>query len=315
MQIVKIHHPYSKEMIPKDPVVLALGFFDGVHRGHQAVIKQACQKAQEQNLKVAAMTFDHHASVVFEQPHQKFSPLSYLTSVERKAELMDELGVDILYVVDFTSAFGSLNPEDFVQQYMVDLNAKVVVAGFDYTFGPAELANMDTLPALAQSRFEVVKVPKIIFKDDKIGSGKIREMVTEGDIDEADSHLGYAFQTRGVVVHGEARGRELGFPTANIVSDENQITPGIGIYVVEIKVGERWYKGMASVGKNVVFGEGRPVTTEINILDFKEAIYGETVKIKWYHRLRGEVKFDSVDGLIEQLHHDEEDTREFFNKF
>ena len=234
-------------MIPKDPVVLALGFFDGVHRGHQAVIKQACQKAQEQNLKVAAMTFDHHASVVFEQPHQKFSPLSYLTSVERKAELMDELGVDILYVVDFTSAFGSLNPEDFVQQYMVDLNAKVVVAGIDYTFGPAELANMDTLPALAQSRFEVVKVPKIIFKDDKIGSGKIREMVTEGDIDEADSHLGYAFQTRGVVVHGEARGRELGFPTANIVSDENQITPGIGIYVVEIKVGERWYKGMASV--------------------------------------------------------------------
>ncbi|MCZ3394489.1 riboflavin kinase, partial [Enterococcus faecium] len=101
---------------------------------------------------------------------------------------------------------------------------------------------------------------------------------------------------------------------ANIVSNENQITPGIGIYVVEIKVGGQWYKGMASVGKNVVFGEGRPVTTEINILDFKEAIYGETVKVKWYHRLRGEIKFDSVDALIEQLHQDEADTREFFNK-
>lgn len=313
MQIVRIHHPYSKKIIPAEPVALALGFFDGVHRGHQAVIKQACQKAREQHLKVAAMTFNHHASVVFEQD-RNFSPLSYLTSVERKAELMRELGVDILYVVDFTSAFGSLNPEDFVQQYMVDLNAKVVVAGFDYTFGPAELANMDTLPALAQGRFEVIKVPKIILKNDKIGSGKIREMVSLGNIDDANAYLGYVFQTSGVVVHGEARGRELGFPTANIVSNENQITPGIGIYVVEIKVGDRWYKGMASVGKNVVFGEGRPVTTEINILDFKEAIYGETVKVKWYHRLRGEIKFDSVNALIAQLHQDEADTREFFNK-
>lgn len=312
MQIIKIHHPYQKEIIPEDPVVLALGFFDGVHRGHQAVIQKANEIAHEHGIKVAAMTFDHHSSVVFPKAHHKFSSLSYLTSIERKSELMEELGVDILYVVNFTSAFGHLSPDDFVQQYMVDLNAKVVVAGFDYTFGPQRTANMNTLPKLADGRFEVVKVDKIIFNDRKIGSTTIREMVSEGNIDEADRYLGYPFQTSGLVVHGEARGRELGFPTANIVTNENQITPGIGIYVVEIQIAGRWYPGMASVGKNVVFGEGRPVTTEINILDFKQSIYGETVKVRWYHRLRGEVKFDSVAALIEQLHRDELDTRAFF---
>jgi riboflavin kinase/FMN adenylyltransferase len=312
MEIIKIHHPYQKAMIPIDPVVLALGFFDGVHRGHQAVIRKAAEIAQAKGLKVAAMTFDHHSSVVFEPKEPQFSPLSYLTSVERKAELMQELGVDLFYVVDFTSAFGSLSPEAFVDQYMVGLNAKTVVAGFDYTFGPAELANMDTLPALANERFDVVKVDKINHHENKIGSGRIREMVVNGDIDGADRYLGYPFQTSGVVVHGEARGRQLGFPTANIVSNENQLTPGIGIYVVEVKIADQWYQGMASVGRNVVFGEGRPVTTEINILDFKQAIYGETVKVRWYSRLRGEIKFGSVDELIDQLHRDEVNTREFF---
>ncbi|KRN95197.1 riboflavin biosynthesis protein RibF [Pediococcus stilesii] len=314
MEIIKIHHPYQKEIIPEGPVVLALGFFDGVHRGHQAVIQKASEIAHEKHLKVAAMTFDHHSSVVFPKPHHKFSSLNYLTSVDRKAELMEELGVDLLYVVNFTSSFGSLSPKDFVEQYMVGLHAEAVVAGFDYTFGPIETANMDTLPGLAADRFEVVRVPKIIFNERKIGSTKIREMISNGNIDDANRYLGYPFQTKGLVVHGEARGRELGFPTANIVSNENQITPGIGIYVVEMQISGRWYKGMASVGRNVVFGDGRPVTTEINILDFKQAIYGETVRVRWYHRLRGEVKFNSVEELIEQLHRDEADTRTFFEK-
>lgn len=222
--------------------------------------------------------------------------------------------MDILYVVNFTSAFGSLTPQEFVDQYMVGLNAEVVVAGFDYTFGPVATANMDTLPEIAQHRFEVVKVPKIIAQGQKIGSTAIRNAVADGEIDKANRYLGYPFETNGLVVHGEARGRTLGFPTANIVSNPNQITPGIGIYVVEIKIADKWYQGMASVGRNVVFGDGRPVTTEINILDFNQEIYGETVRVKWHHRLRGEVKFASVDALIAQLHQDEADTRAFFKK-
>ncbi|WP_119178862.1 riboflavin biosynthesis protein RibF [Pediococcus acidilactici] len=314
MQIIKIHHPYDKKMIPEEKVVLALGFFDGMHRGHQAVIQKAREIANAKGLALAAMTFDHHASVVFPKPQHRFSALSYLTSVSRKAELMEAAGVDILYVVNFTSAFGSLTPQEFVDQYMVGLNAEVVVAGFDYTFGPVATANMDTLPEIAQHRFEVVKVPKIIAQGQKIGSTAIRNAVADGEIDKANRYLGYPFETNGLVVHGEARGRTLGFPTANIVSNPNQITPGIGIYVVEIKIADTWYQGMASVGRNVVFGDGRPVTTEINILDFNQEIYGETVRVKWHHRLRGEVKFASVNALIAQLHQDEADTRAFFKK-
>ena len=315
MKIIRLHEPYDKNLISSEPIVLAMGFFDGVHLGHQRVLKKAVEIGKENNQKVAAMTFDHHASVVFQNKNQKFSGLSYLTSVNRKAELMKNIGVDLLYVVDFTSALGSLSPDTFVQEYMVDLHAKTVVAGFDYTYGPANVANMENLPKFADKRFKVVKIDKFDINQKKVGSSLIRNLITDGNIDDANKYLGYSFQTQGVVVHGEARGRTLGFPTANIVSSENQIIPGIGIYVVMIKIGHKWYQGMASVGKNIVFGSGRPVTTEINILDFHQAIYGETAKIKWIHRLRGEENFASVADLVVQLHQDEADTRNFLKKY
>ncbi|WP_353990286.1 riboflavin biosynthesis protein RibF [Pediococcus argentinicus] len=314
MKIIKMRHPYQNDLIPNDEVVLALGFFDGVHRGHQEVLKKARMVAEEKNLKLAAMTFDHHPSVVFNHRRGSTIGTKYLTSVERKATLMDDLGVDILYVVNFTSLFAKQNPEEFIQNYIIGLHAKSVVAGFDYTFGPQETANMTTLPVLSNGRFDVYSVNPVQQDLVKVSSTQTRDWIIDGDIDSANEFLGYPFETKGLVVHGEARGRTLGFPTANIISDINQITLGIGIYVAEIKIGSQWYHAMASVGRNVVFGDGRPVTTEINILDFNGEVYGETVKIRWYHRLRGEEKFASVEDLIDQLNVDEQNTRDFFKK-
>ncbi|MGB7366485.1 riboflavin biosynthesis protein RibF [Carnobacterium jeotgali] len=312
MEIIKLRHPYQANEIPEDEVVLALGFFDGVHRGHQEVIGRAKNIADKNNLKLAVMTFNQHPSIVFKKldPDQH----KYLSTVSRKEELMDKIGVDYLYEVDFTSAFASLSPQDFVEQYIINLHAKTVVAGFDYTFGKKEVASMEHLPMYANNRFDIVVVEKQTLKEKKISSTRIRLALEIGDMAVANKLLGYTYATPGRVVHGDARGRLLGFPTANIEVENFVKLPRIGVYAVEILVGGQVYKGMASIGHNVTFEPNRPLTVEVYILDFSDDIYGEEVTVFWHDYLRGEEKFDSIDALIAQLKQDELDTVHFFEK-
>ncbi|RHH69569.1 MULTISPECIES: bifunctional riboflavin kinase/FAD synthetase [Vagococcus] len=311
MQIINIHHPYDPEKLPQDDVVLALGFFDGVHRGHQEVINTAKKIANEKGLKLAVMTFNHHPAVVFQKiDHKK---MKYITTIEQKEERMTRLGVDYLYVIEFTSSFAGLSPQEFVDEYMVGLHAKVVVAGFDYTYGKKDTANMSVLPTYAKDRFEIVEVQKLSDREEKVSSTAIRECMKIGDMRAANQLLGYAYETTGVVVHGDKRGRLLGFPTANIKAPSYSLLPKVGVYVVKIKVADKWYMGMAQIGYNITFETNRPMTIEVNILDFSDDIYGEQVSVEWLHFLRGEKKFDNVDGLIAQLKQDEQDTREYFD--
>lgn len=311
MQIINIHHPYDPEKLPQDDVVLALGFFDGVHRGHQEVINTAKKIANEKGLKLAVMTFNHHPAVVFQKiDHKK---MKYITTIEQKEERMMRLGVDYLYVIEFTSSFAGLSPQEFVDEYMVGLHAKVVVAGFDYTYGKKDTANMSVLPTYAKDRFEIVEVQKLSDREEKVSSTAIRECMKIGDMRAANQLLGYAYETTGVVVHGDKRGRLLGFPTANIKAPSYSLLPKVGVYVVKIKVADKWYMGMAQIGYNITFETNRPMTIEVNILDFSDDIYGEQVSVEWLHFLRGEKKFDNVDGLIAQLKQDEQDTREYFD--
>ncbi|MDV7718874.1 riboflavin biosynthesis protein RibF [Pediococcus ethanolidurans] len=310
MRIIYLHHPYKTQQIPQTEVVLAMGFFGGVHLGHQAVIKKARAEATKRKMPLAAMTFDHHPSVVFPKPG--LNGLHYLSSVKRKAELMEDFGVDILYVVSFTSSLAHLKPQEFVDQYMVALHAKVIVAGFDYTYGPREIADMAHLPSYSKNRFDIITVDEFLLDGQKVSSTRIRNDLEKSNVDHANKFLGYVYQTSGLVVHGEARGRTLGFPTANVLSDPWVRIPGIGIYAVQLKVGTKWLPAMASVGRNVTFGENRPITLEINIFDFDQEIYGEQVSVKWYHYVRGEIKFANAAELVEQLKMDEKNIRKYF---
>lgn len=311
MQVINIHHPYDPEKLPKDDVVLALGFFDGVHRGHKEVITRAKNIAEAKNMKLAVMTFNHHPAVVFQKVDHK--KMKYITTIEQKEERMAALGVDYLYVIEFTSSFAGLSPQDFVDEYMVGLHAKVVVAGFDYTYGKKDVANMTVLPDYAKGRFEVVEVEKLSDKEEKVSSTAIRECMKIGDMEAANKLLGYAYETTGTVVHGDKRGRLLGFPTANIKVPSYSLLPTGGVYVVKIKVANIWYMGMAQIGYNITFESNRPMTIEVNILDFSDDIYGEQVSVEWLHFLRGEKKFENVEGLIAQLKQDEQDTRKYFD--
>lgn len=313
MEIIALHHPYEKKSIPDAEVVLVLGFFDGVHRGHQEVIETGRKLAAEKKLKLAVMTFNHHPAVVFKKV--KDNPVKYLSSLRQKEERMAALGVDFLYEVDFTSAFSAQKPQAFVDHYIVALHAKVAVAGFDYTYGKkSEKADIAHLADYAKGRFEVVVVEKQTKDQEKISSSRIRELLAAGDIEAANNLLGFVYETRGVVVHGDARGRELGYPTANIQVDPQMILPTEGVYVNEILVGKTWYKAMGSIGHNDTFEANRPLTVELNILDFQQDIYGEKVAVRWYHMLRGQVAFDSVEGLITQLAEDKRNTADYFSE-
>ena len=304
-----LHYPIQNFKQPVRQVV-AMGFFDGVHLGHQAVIKRAKAEADALGVPLAVLTYDPHPSIAFKALTE---PLKYLTVVKQKAQLLETLGVSEMYKMQFTSQLAGLSPQVFVDEVLMLLNPVAVVAGFDHLYGSDKnQANMANLAIYAKARFDVIIVPEFDDLGLKIGSSKIRSALCVGDMQTVNRQLGRIYHTTGIVVHGEARGRELGFPTANVLTPELEWLPGIGIYAVKISIAGQWHIGMASIGRNVTFGDNRPITVEINILDFNQAIYGEDVTVAWHHHLRGEVKFNQVDDLITQLEKDKVATRTYF---
>lgn len=312
MEVIHIHHPLDQRQIPDEPVVLAMGFFDGVHRGHQAVINRAKIEANQRGVKLAVLTYDHHPALVY-RPLQA-DDQKYLSPTARKLHQLDRLGVDRVFLVNYTGEFASQNPQEFVDNYLVAFHTVAAVAGFDHTYGKKEVATMALLPGYAQGRFDVITVPEEARAAEKVSSTRIRQAMKVGDIDLVNQLLGYTYRSTGLVVHGEARGRTIGYPTANVLAPTDEWVPGIGIYTARLKVGAIWYPGMVSVGRNVTFGDHRPITVEMNLLDFQGNLYGEPVEVEWHHRLRGEVKFADADGLVAQLKQDELDTRAYFKQ-
>ncbi|TMS99242.1 riboflavin biosynthesis protein RibF [Apilactobacillus kunkeei] len=309
MEIIKLHHPLSSDFNQSEKLVLAMGYFDGIHLGHQKVLEKARDIAIKKDLPLAVLTYDHKPAVVYKQlsPHDRRN----IIMPDSKNEMFESLGVNKVFVINYSFSFQNQTPQEFVDNYLVKFNADTVVAGMDHTYG-AKNATMALLPNYAKDRFDVVVVDLADYQLEKISSTRIRKNLDEGHIQTVNHLMGRPFQTRGTVVHGFARGRELGYPTANIEHDELQWLPTIGVYVVDVFIGNQKYHGMASIGRNVTFGDKNPITVEINILDFNDNIYGEVLKVDWLYRIRGEVKFEGIDKLIKQLQSDEDFTRHYF---
>lgn len=312
MKIIKLNHPYQDHLIEDDPIVLALGFFDGIHKGHQKVIQTAKAMAESHGYKLAVMSFNQHPSVIF----QGVSPESirYLSPESRKVELLEELGVDLFYMVNFTKEFASLTPQEFVDQYIVGLHTKIVVAGFDYTYGKRDIANMRVLPQYSKNRFTIITIPEQRNSKGKISSTAIRAALLNGNVAEANKLFGYDYVMDGKVVHGFGRGgKKLGYPTANIEVSNDTFLLKNGVYIVEMDVDGTWIPGMASIGFNPTFNDVTKITIEVHLLDFNEDIYDKVVKVKWLYYLRDELKFDSLEALMVQLKEDELITRKYFS--
>lgn len=280
--------------------VLVLGYFDGLHRGHKVLFDKAKEIAKRDNLALTVLTFNESPRLAL----SRFTPdlLLSLTSPEKRYEKFAEYGVDYLYLIDFTSTFSKLSAKNFLENYIKQLRAKTIVIGFDYKFGHDR---KDAIDLAQQFNGDVVVVPEVQDNGEKISSTRIRQLIFDGNIKEVNRLLGYNFSTRGIVVHGDARGRTIGFPTANLAPIDNVFLPGDGVYVSDIIVNGKSYRAMTSVGKNITFG-GTELRLEANIFDFKDEIYDETVEIIWLDKIRDMVKFAGADELIEQLKSDKE---------
>lgn len=307
MQIIHLTYPITHK-ITDCKVVLALGFFDGVHLGHQHLIRRAKEEAQKQQLPLMVMTFDRHPSEIYAGK----TDFRYIDSLEEKAAKMQALGVNYLVVAHFTEGFSHLSGQEFVDQVIIKLQATVVVAGFDYTYGPKEIANMANLPKFAAGRFKIVTISKQTFQGKKIGSTEIRQAIQAGKMDLATELLGRHYLMSGVVEHGKRNGHRLGFPTANLKVNPKKVIPKIGVYATKTLVNGHWYDSMTSVGYNVSIDQERKIYIESNLFDFDQNIYGQKIVIKWYQYTRGEIKFNSLTELKHQLERDQQQIKAYF---
>ena len=298
MKIRRINN--ELEINQEEDTVLVLGYFDGLHKGHQTLFKEARKIAEEQGLKIAVLTFPESPKLAF----VRYQPdlMLHLNHPEERAAHLENLGVDYLYLIDFTSHFSKNTAQEFFDKYVAALKAKAVVAGFDYHFG-SDKRKAEELADYFDGR--IVIVSSVNQDEEKISSTRIRETIQNGDVAKAHQLLGYPLSTRGIVVHGNARGRTIGYPTANLAPLDRVILPADGVYVVDVEHNGKIYRGMASVGKNVTF-EGDELRFEANLFDFAEEIYGDTIRIIWLDKIRDMVKFDGIEELVGQLKSDEE---------
>ncbi len=314
MNVIHLKYPHQlTQETNKLAYSLAVGFFDGVHKGHQAVINSAKEKAQQLGIQSAVMTFDPHPSIVLGRRNEK---VFYITPLAQKLDTLEKLNIDTVFVVNFTSDFAKLTPEEFIKHFILDLNVKHVTAGFDFSFGAFGKGNMETMKQLSNGQFDVTVVEKQEDTEEKISSTRIRNYLQDGQMEQVRTLLGRAFEVPGIVVHGDKRGRTMGFPTANVQAMEGCYIPATGVYAVKILVQNEWYDGVCNVGYKPTFKnpDQKQLSIEVHILNFDKNIYGEEVVVGWYKRIRSERKFDGINALIEQIELDKQEAIEYFNQ-
>lgn len=305
MDIYKLNYPSHVTTGKIEQYSLAIGFFDGLHKGHQAVIQQAIDKAKELNVRSAVMTFNPHPSHILGGGKNK---IGYITAFEEKIRLLEGMGVDTLFVVNFDKPLAGLSPEQFVDIFIKELGVRHVTAGFDYTFGSRGAGTMEKMAELSGEIYDTTVVGKVTDTDDKISSTRIRKLLSNGNVEGASSLLGRKFRTIGVVVDGEKKGRQLGFPTANVLPPEGSILPANGVYAVRFLVEGKSYEGVCNVGVKPTFNNPdiQQAIIEVHVLDFNDDLYGKEVAVDWIKRIRDEKKFDSLDALIAQISKDKD---------
>lgn len=313
MDIHKLQYPDHTTTGLNERYSVAVGFFDGLHKGHQAVIRAAQDKAVELGIRSAVMTFDPHPSHLFGGGNNK---VSYITQFPEKVRLLQELGVDTLFVVTFDWALASLTPEQFIEVFIKGLGIEHVTGGFDFTFGSKGAGTMEMMESLSGGAYGTTVVGKVSDGEEKVSSTRIRELLEKGDVSDTAHLLGRPFRTIGTVGHGDKRGRLLGFPTANLVPEPDTLLPANGVYAVRFSFDNQTMGGVCNVGVKPTFqnpDQMRP-SVEVHVLDFEGDLYGKEVAVDWIAHIRAERKFDSVDALVRQIGLDKETAKELLAK-
>ncbi len=295
------------------PSIITIGTFDGVHVGHQKIIKRLISLGEKEGLTSIILTFFPHPRMVL----QKDNTIKLINTIEERSTILKQLGLNYLLIKEFTEAFSRLSAEEFVKQVLVEqLNAKKVIIGYDHRFGRNRNADIKDLMKFGEMfDFEVEEISAQDIDEVAVSSTKIRKALYDGDIRRANRYLGYPFMLKGKVIKGKGIGKQITYPTANIkIAEDYKLIPKQGAYVVSSTINGKTVFGMMNIGVNPTVN-GEKESIEVNFFNFETSIYGETLKIDILERIRDEQKFESVDVLKQQLKKDREFSLRFIDSY
>lgn len=306
MRIIRGIKNYTEKLLKP---VLTLGNFDGVHLGHQAIFKKVVERAKEIKGTSVAFTFEPHPLKVL-APER--SP-RLLNTFHGKMRLFEQAGIDIVICAHFTRAFADQHPEDFARDVLHKLiNVNEVYVGYDYAFGRGREGSIESLKKMGQTYgFGVGVIQPVLVDGTVVSSSTVRDLLSNGRVNEASRLLARHYSIEGEVVHGSHRGHTLGFPTANLKT-ANEMIPGFGVYAVLATVDCRSFKGVASIGIRPTFNNG-PVSIEVYLFEFDQDVYGKEMEVAFVKRLRGEEKFPDAEALVKQIRKDVQQAQEVLN--
>ena len=289
-----------RDKVNYNGTVVALGNFDGLHVAHMTIIRNGIRFAKENGLKSGVLLFDENTRGVTE------GGIELITPNEAKLELLERENTDFVFMRSFDKEFMQKTPEEFALYLVETLRVKAVCVGYDYSFGHKAAGNVETLKILGEKYgFQVLVTDAIKIDGRIVASTYIRQVIKAGDMEEAERFLGRRYCIEGVVVKGFGNGRKMGIPTANVNYDVNMALPEEGVYAGITYVDGKRLKSVINVGKNLTF-DAKKLTVETHILDFEEDIYDKDIRVSFAKKLRGVIKFNSVEELIAQIHSDME---------
>lgn len=303
MKIYKNFFEYKKV----NNAIVTIGTFDGVHLGHQAILKDMVKTAKEIGGETVVITFHPHPRQVL---NIDSSHLRFISTQEEKLKRLEELGIDNLIIINFTKEFSRTSSESFIRDYIFDKIAPVkIVIGYDHHFGKNRMGDFNLLYELGyQYRLKVQRIPAQDVENIAVSSTKIRHSLQQGDIEHANLLLGYQFSYAGTVISGKKIGRELGFPTANMdVKKEFRLIETHGVYATYVDYDGKTYKSMTYIGNKPTIDDNEDVSIETHLLDFDDDLYDKEIKIRFVKKVRGEIKFNSLEAMKQQLKLDEEE--------
>lgn len=295
----------------QNKTIVTIGTFDGVHIGHQKILKKITQIANEENYESVVLTFFPHPRMVLQQDNS----IKLLNTISEKEKLFKNIGIDHLIIHPFDEEFSKLSAEDFVKKILVDqLNIQKIVIGYDHRFGKDRSANLDDLIEFGiKYNFEVEQISAEEINNNAVSSTKIRNSLLDGDIETANSYLGYSYDFTGTVIKGKQLGRTIGFPTANIsIEEEYKLLPKNGVYIVQTRIDSTDYFGMMNIGTRPTI-DGTTQSVEVYILDFDKEIYNTKLTVSVLKFIREEKKFESFEHLKEQIEKDKITTIKFIS--
>lgn len=293
---------------------VTVGTFDGVHLGHRQIIKELNKTKEEKGLRSVIVTFDPHPQIVL---RNRDTDIKLLNTIDEKLDHFRELDIDIVYIINFTKEFSQTSAVDFYNDYLIKgVGLSDLILGYDHMFGKNREGSFETLKEMSKEHgFNVHKVGEYSPGGEHVSSTEIRHALESGDIEKVSRLLGERYSISGTVIHGNKKGRELGYPTANISIDSPfKLIPKTGIYAVEVEIYGKKHYGMMSIGYNPTVTDEHELRIEVNIFDFDEEIYGQHIKIKFLEYLREEKKFKTLKELINEMNSDKEKTISIINR-